>query len=149
MTEAVSPEQQIEALRRELAQRDAIIAAGQAELAEAALLKARLSTALLEIERIKMQLAVLRRQRYGQSSERLDRDIDQLELRLEDLEADCGEQAATTAEIPEPNPGPKPRRKATGRKPLPAHLPREVVVHEPEIACVCGSCDPTRLASLA
>src|SRR3954463_14158649 len=60
MTEAVSPEQQIEGLRRELAERDAIIAAGQAERAEAALLKARLTTALLEIERIKMQLAVLR-----------------------------------------------------------------------------------------
>ncbi len=148
MTDAVSPEQQIEALRRELAQRDAIIAAGQAELAEAALLKARLTTALLEIERIKMQLAVLRRQRYGQSSERLDRDIDQLEMRLEDLEADCGEQTAATSEIPEPNPGPKPRRRPSGRKPLPAHLPREVVVHEPEIACVCGSCDPARLAKL-
>ena len=65
MVEAASPEQQIEALRRELAQRDAVIAASQAELAEAALLKARLTTALLEIERIKMQLAVLRRQRYG------------------------------------------------------------------------------------
>ena len=148
MVEAVSPEQQIEALRRELAQRDAVIAASQAELAEAALLKARLTTALLEIERIKMQLAVLRRQRYGQSSERLDRDIDQLELRLEDLEADCGEQAAATGEIPEPNAGPKPSRKPSGRKPLPAHLPREVVVHEPEIACVCGSCDPTRLTKL-
>jgi len=148
MVEAASPEQQIEALRRELAQRDAVIAASQAELAEAALLKARLTTALLEIERIKMQLAVLRRQRYGQSSERLDRDIDQLELRLEDLEADCGEQAAATGEIPEPNAGPKPSRKPSGRKPLPAHLPREVVVHEPEIACSCGSCDPARLAKL-
>jgi transposase len=100
------------------------------------------------MERIKMQLAVLRRQRYGQSSERLDRDIDQLELRLEDLEADCGEQAAASGEIPEPNAGPKPRRNPSGRKPLPAHLPREVVVHEPEIACVCGSCDPLRLAKL-
>ncbi len=148
MTEAVSPEQQIEALRRELAARDAIIAAGQADRAEAALLKARLTTALLEIERIKMQLAVLRRQRYGQSSERLDRDIDQLELQLEDLEADCAEQVAATAESPEPHAAPKPRRPSSGRKPLPAHLPREVVVHEPEIACVCGSCDPARLARL-
>jgi transposase len=91
---------------------------------------------------------VLRRQRYGQSSERLDRDIDQLELRLEDLEADCGERVAATAAIPDPNPEPKPRRKPAGRKPLPPHLPREVVVHEPEIACVCGSCDPSRLAKL-
>jgi transposase len=148
MTEAVSPEQQIEALRRELAERDAIIAAGQAERADAALLKARLTTALLEIERIKQQLAVLRRQRYGQSSERLDSDIDQLEMQLEDLEADCGEQVAATAETAAPPLAPKPRRQPSGRKPLPAHLPREVIVHEPEIACLCGSCDPARLAKL-
>ena len=148
MTEAVSPEQQIEALRRELATRDAIIAAGQADRDEAALLKARLTTALLEIERIKMQLALLRRQRYGQSSERLDRDIDQLDLQLEDLEADCAEQVAATAQSPEPHAAPNPRRPASGRKPVPAHLPREVVVHEPEITCVCGSCDPARLARL-
>ena len=103
MVEAVSPEQQIEALRRELAERDAIIAASQAERADAALLKARLTTALLEIERIKLQLAVLRRQRYGQSSERLDHDIAQLEMRLEDLEADCGEQIAATARTADPS----------------------------------------------
>ena len=99
---------------------------------------------------MKMQLATLRRQRYGQSSEKLDRDIAQLEMRLEDLEEDLGEQIAAHPELPEPaaNPEPKPRRKPTGRKPLPAHLPREVVVHEPEIACSCGNCDPARLAKL-
>ena len=99
---------------------------------------------------MKMQLAALRRQRYGQSSEKLDRDIAQLEMRLEDLEENLGEQIAASPKPPEPetNPEPKPRRKPTGRKPLPAHLPREVVVHEPEIACSCGSCDPARLARL-
>lgn len=148
MTEAVSPEQQIEALRRELAERDAIIAAAQDARADAALLKARLTTALLEIERIKLQLAVLRRQRYGQSSERLDRDIDQLEMQLEDLETDCGEQVAASAGTDNPPTAPKPRCQPSSRKPLPAHLPREVVVHEPEIACICGSCDPARLARL-
>lgn len=146
MTEAVTPEQQIEVLRRELAERDAIIAAAQAERAVAALLKARLTTALLEIERIKLQLAMLRRQRYGQSSERLDHDIEQLEMQLEDLETDCGEQVA--AGPADPPVDSKPRRQPSSRKPLPAHLPREVVVHEPEIACVCGSCDPARLARI-
>ena len=86
MAEALSHEEQIMALRRELVQRDAIIAAHEAALAEAAVVKARLTTALLEIEQIKMQLATLRRQRYGQSSERLDSDITQLEMRLEDCE---------------------------------------------------------------
>ncbi len=75
MSEALSPEEQITALRRELAQREAIIPAREAELAEAAVVKARLTAALLEIEQIKMQLATLRRQRYGRSSEKLDSNI--------------------------------------------------------------------------
>ena len=33
------------------------------------------------------------------------------------------------------NSKPEPHREPTRRKPLPAHLPRAVVVHEPEIAC--------------
>ena len=157
MAEALSPEKQIAALRVEVAQCHAVIAgltaerdASQAELAEAAISKARLTTALLEIEHMKVQLAVLRRQRYGQSSEKLDRDIAQLEMRLEDLEENLGEQIAGSPKPvdPERQPEPKPHRKPAGRKPLPAHLPREVVVHEPEIACICGSCDPARLAKL-
>jgi len=63
MAEALSPEEQIMALRRELAERDAIIASREAELADAAIVKAKLAAALLEIEQIKMQLATLRRQR--------------------------------------------------------------------------------------
>src|SRR6185312_11150739 len=157
MAEALSPEEQIASLRLEVAQYRAAIAeltterdASRSELVEAAVFKARLTTALLEIEHMKMQLAALRRQRYGQSSEKLDREIAQLEMRLEDLEEDLGEQIAANPELPEPeaNLEPKPHRKPSGRKPLPAHLPREVVVHEPEIACVCGSCDPARLAKL-
>jgi len=157
MAEALSPEEQIASLRLEVAQYRAAIAeltterdASRSELAEAAVFKVRLTTALLEIEHMKMQLAALRRQRYGQSSEKLDREIAQLEMRLEDLEEDLGEQIAANPELPEPeaNLEPKPHRKPTGRKPLPAHLPREVVVHEPEIACSCGSCDPARLAKL-
>ena len=31
---------------------------------------------------------------------------------------------------------------------MPPHLPREVLVHEPEIACSCGSCNPARLVKL-
>jgi transposase len=134
------------ALRRELVQRDAIIAAHEAALAEAAVVKARLTTALLEIEQIKMQLATLRRQRYGQSSERLDDDITQLEMRLEDCEESLGEQIAARPE-PDRHRTFRPREKS-GRKPLPPHLPREVVVHEPEILCRCGNCDPARLTKL-
>ena len=122
MVDMLSPEEQIMGLRRELAQRDAIIAAHEAELAEAAVVKARLTTALLEIEQIKMQLAMLRRQRYGQSSERLDDDITQLEMRLEDCEEDVGEQIAARPE-PDRRRAFRPREKS-GRKPLPPHRAR-------------------------
>jgi hypothetical protein len=57
MAEALSPEEQIMALRRELAERDAIIATREAELAEAAAVKAKLTAALLEIEQIKIDAA--------------------------------------------------------------------------------------------
>jgi transposase len=80
------------------------------------------------------------------SSEKLDSEIAQLELRLEDLEENLGEQIAARSKRPASDP--KPRQKPTGRKPLPPHLPREVLVHEPEIACSCGSCNPARLVKL-
>jgi len=120
------------------------IAALRCELATA---RAQLGTAAVEIEHLRMQLAALRRQQYGQSSERLDAEIVQLELRLEDLEESEAERQAA---IPDPAPSPsnfptKPRAKAV-RKPLPDHLPRETVVHEPEL--VCGCCDRSKLACL-
>ena len=61
--------EEIATLRRLLAERDAALA-----------------TAAIEIEHLKLQLAMLRRARFGRSSEKLDAEIDQLELRLEDLE---------------------------------------------------------------
>lgn len=48
----------------------------------------------IEIERLKLEIARLRRERFGPSSERSAR-IEQLELRLEDLEEAAGEAAAT------------------------------------------------------
>jgi transposase len=155
MAEALSPEEQILALRRALAERDATIAALTTGLAaeQAANEARRAEAVLLEIEHMKMQLASLRRQRYGQSSEKLDRDIAQLEMRLEDLEETAGEQIAADPKPPEleseaGSQTTKLQRKPAGRKPLPEHLPREIVVHEPEITCICGSCDPARLARL-
>jgi hypothetical protein len=122
------------------------IAALRCELATA---RAQLGTAAVEIEHLRMQLAALRRQQYGQSSERLDAEIVQLELRLEDLEESEAERQAA---IPDPalphapaNFPTKSRAKAV-RKPLPDHLPRETVVHEPEL--VCGCCDRSKLACL-
>ncbi|MBO0742967.1 MAG: transposase, partial [Hyphomicrobiaceae bacterium] len=142
----------VESLLDEIAALRGMVAERDAKLAELEAVEALLNTARLEIEHLKLQLATLRRQRYGRSSEKLDREIAQLEMRLEDLEENLGEQIAAHGKQTEPEPETKepskPRRKPAGRRPLPAHLPREVVVHEPEVACNCGNCDPARLVKI-
>ncbi|MBB4861153.1 transposase [Novosphingobium chloroacetimidivorans] len=80
-------------------------------------------------ERLKIQLARLRRMQFGSSSEKITREIEQLELALEEVEA---EAAATRVTSPRAEVG-KPVR-----QPLPDHLPREEVLHEP--ACICPDC---------
>jgi transposase len=87
-----------------------------------------------EIEHLKLVIAKLRRMIFGTKSEKVAREIEQLELKLEELETGKAERisAATKTDAP-------PRNKAT-RRPLPAHLPREVHTHLPaEGACPdCG-----------
>ena len=85
------------------------------------------------------------RQQYGRSSERLDAEIAQLELRLEDLEESEAERQAAIPGPSTPTESPKPRAKAV-RRPLPDHLARETIVHEPEM--VCGGCNRSKLARL-
>src|SRR3978361_1152893 len=48
----------------------------------------------LEIEKLTLQIAKLRRMQFGRSSERITRQIEQLELRLEELETGEAEAAA-------------------------------------------------------
>jgi transposase len=132
-------------LRALLAERDAVIAERDAALAER---DARLLNASLEIERLKVQLAALRRDRYGRSSERLAAEIGQLEMLIGDLEEDQAEREAAAEKARRAKGKPdKPRRPAL-RRPLPEHLPRETVLHEPALACRCGCTDPARLARL-
>ena len=140
----------VESLLGEIATLREMVAERDARLAELTSVETQLKTAKLEIEQLKLQLARLLRQRYGQSSEKLDREIAQLEMRLEDLEENLAEQIAALETRAEPKGATafKPRRKPAGRKPLPAHLPREVVVHEPEVSCTCGNCDPARLVRI-
>jgi hypothetical protein len=45
----------------------------------------------LEAEKLKFELARLRRMAFGQSSERIDRTIEQLELKLEEIEASASD----------------------------------------------------------
>ncbi len=45
------------------------------------------------IEKLKAQLLLLRRARFGASAEKIDRSIEQLELALEDIEATAAQEA--------------------------------------------------------
>lgn len=112
-------------------------ATAAAEL-EAARLAVQLRT--LEIEKLKFQIAKLRRMQFGRSSERLGRRIEQLELRLEELEA--GEAEAISKAVAEGRPLPMPDGARPKRQPLPDHLPRTEVVHQPEQdgCCCCPKC---------
>jgi transposase len=109
----------------------------QAEL-KAAQLSVQLRS--LEIEKLKFEIARLRRMQFGRSSERITRRIEQLELRLEELETGAAEEV-TKAEAEE-RAAPIPERAMPKRKPLPEHLPRQEMVHEPEGdgACTCPAC---------
>ena len=113
------------------------LAAATAEL-QAAKLAVQLRT--LEIEKLKFQIAKLRRMQFGRSSERLTRQIEQLELRLEELEAGEAEEISKAAA--EDRPLPLRERVQPKRKPLPDHLPRQEVMHQPahDGACTCPAC---------
>lgn len=120
------------AMRREIAARDAEIYAKT-----------------LMIEKLKAELAVLRRARFGRSSEKLDHQIEQLELLISDIEegqAESEVRTAAAAEAGVDGAEVKRQREKPGRKPLPDHLPREEVVHEP--ACVCPSCGGTTFSRI-
>ena len=136
----------VETLRALLAERDAAIAARDAALAER---DAELRNASFEIEKLKIQLAALRRERYGTSSERLAAEAGQLEMLIGDLEEDQAErEAAATAKQHRATGKSGNQRKPALRRPLPEHLPRETVLHEPVLACRCGCTDPARLTRL-
>jgi transposase len=103
--------------------------------------EAAVSSARLEIERLKLLLAKARRERYGQSSERGARLVDQLELQLAELEETVAEDEAAaelTAAPAPPEVRARPGRKPA-RRPLPEDLPRERVVYPAPCACPkCG-----------
>jgi transposase len=96
----------------------------------------------LHIEKLRATLALMKRARFGQSSER----IEQMELLIGDLEEEEAEQEARQDAATEHRPSQGTARRPRGRQPLPAHLPRERVVHEP--AAVCPGCGGTKLTRI-
>ena len=86
----------------------------------------------LKIAQLELRIAKLKRLQFGQSSEKLAREIEQLELELDELHEDEGvlaveRPAAVQALLEKP-----------ARRPLPLHLPRQEEVHEP--SCTCPNC---------
>ena len=106
---------------------------------ELAAARAGLLAKALEIEKLKLQIARLRRQQFGPSSEKIARTIEQLELMLEELEAQTPIPAAAADPAPDAElSSASTKSKRSGRQPLPAHLPRHEIVHEP--SCTCPAC---------
>ena len=92
------------------------------------------------VAHLKLLIAKLRHERFGASSERGRKLLDQLELQLEELETKAAEDAAALDPAGQPD-GDRPAhttiRRKPSRGPLPAHLPRERVVIPAPTACPC------------
>jgi transposase len=95
-------------------------------------------TAKVEIAKLKFQLARYRRAEFGRSSEKLARDIEQLELAIESLETDQAERLAAASPIVAAAIEEAVEKQKPARRPLPEHLPREEVHHP--AACACPHC---------
>jgi transposase len=94
-----------------------------------------------EIENLKLFIVKLKRMQFGPRSEKLTRDIAQLELQLEDLEAGEGAAGMLLPPAPEVEVKKQAARKPA-RRPLPAELPRETETIAPEQQC-CPDCGGT------
>ena len=86
------------------------------------------------IDNLKLLVLELKRMQFGRKSEKLDRQIEQLELRLEDLEA-----APSTPPAPSAAPAAEPAPNKPARRPLPETLPRITRTHAPKHE-VCPDC---------
>jgi transposase len=138
-TPAASP-----SLPADLAAAHAMILAERAKRIEA---EAAASSVEAVIAHLKLTIEKLRRELYGQRSERTVRLVEQMELQLEELEARATEdeiaaqESARLASLP----APAPRRRPV-RKPFPEHLPRERVVVPAPTSCPC--CGSMKLSKL-
>jgi transposase len=104
-----------------------------------------LDSRLQQIEHLKLVIEKYRRMIFGRKSEKLAGQLEQLELQLEELEtaqgADEAAQDATEAAAAKSTQtaSTQTTRRRPARKPLPEHLPREVVNHLPAHDC-CPDC---------
>jgi transposase len=106
--------------------------------------RAKLAGAEAVIEQLQLLIAKMRREKFGPSSERSQRLIDQLELQLEELAAAAGEDAAK--EEPAGIQIQGFMRRPAKRRSFPADLPRRRVVHPAPTACPC--CGSSKLSKI-
>jgi transposase len=98
------------------------------------------------ITRLKLEVEKIRRTLYSVRSERTARLLDQLEMQLEEAEADTTEDELE-AERTAPSTVVKSfERRRPARKPFPEHLPRERIVIAAPQSCPC--CGSTKLSKL-
>ena len=125
---------EIAVLRAALAAAEARAAAAEDELMQT---RAVVSASDAMIRHLQLQIAKLRREQFGQSAERHARLIEQLEMQLEDLETDLGQDRAKTDAAAAKTTVAAFERRRPARKPFPDHLPRERVVVEAPTSCTC------------
>jgi transposase len=92
--------------------------------------QAELDSRTTEIENLKLLVLKLKRMHFGPRSEKYDGDIQQLELRLEDLEAN--QAAAEPPPLVSSEVVLKQAPRKTARRPLPTALPRETETIAPQ-----------------
>jgi transposase len=117
-----------------LAGRMALLEEKAVLIQQAILLENKVSSLADEIERLKEQLALLKAKRFGKSSEKLDKQIDELELRIEDKEVEQAKRGeAKTSDVTVKG------KKRTGRVKLPEHLERiDNIIPAPIVCDKCG-----------
>ena len=92
----------------------------------------------LKIQALTLELAHLKRIRFGTRSETLG--AQQLDIFAESVDEDIGSiRAELDASETDESATPRTPRQPSGRQPLPSHLPRIEFRHEPE-SCQCGAC---------
>ena len=109
---------------------------------DAAHASAELRTAQTKIQALTLELAHLRRMRFGVRNEALT--VEQRDLFQETLASDLAAAEAELAKqqasvVPSESQVPRAPRPRAGRQPLPDHLPRIEHRHEPE-SCTCDQC---------
>nr|WP_186009673.1 IS66 family transposase [Roseibium album] len=98
------------------------------------------------IARLKLEIEKLKREIYGHRSERKARLLDQLELQLEELEADAAQDELAAGDSARSSTVKAFERKRPSKKPFPEHLTRERVIFATPESCPC--CGSSKLAKL-